>query len=135
MGGLYLLVVDFRDAQMRYAEEEGRSSITNESIIDFEKMMMTTQKKTWKKWKGKTPLRDKSSLRHFLDTIAAEKRRRKEIVLLCGGEGCKGVNILRAFQLFLGLSSRCLWTTRVTMRVAHKTLIPVVKTNGNRRTG
>ena len=133
MGELYLLVVDFRDAQMRYAEEEGRSSITNESIIDFEKMMMTTQKKTWKKWKGKTPLRDKSSLRHFLDTIAAEKRGRKEIVLLCGGEGCKGVNILRAFQLFLGLSSRCLWTTRVTMRVEHKTLIPVVKTNGNRQ--
>ena len=37
--GLYLLVVDFREAQMRYAEEE-RSSSTNESIIDFEKMMM-----------------------------------------------------------------------------------------------
>jgi len=138
MGGLYLLVVDFREAQMRYAEEE-RSSSTNESIIDFEKMM-TTMEKTWKSWKGKTPLRDKSSLRHLLDTIAAreeekeeEKRRRKEIVLLCGGEGCKGVNILRAFQLFLGLSSRCLWTTRVTMRVEHKTLIPVVKTNGNRQ--
>ena len=142
MGELYLLVVDFREAQMRYAEEEERSSSSsNESIVDFEKMMMTTQKKTWKRWKGKTPLRDKSSLRHLLDAIAAseeeteveEKRRRKEIVLLCGGEGCKGVNILRAFQLFLGLSSRCLWTTRVTMRVEHKTLIPVVKTNGNRQ--
>jgi len=141
MGGLYLLVVDFREAQMRYAEEE-RSGSTNESIIDFEKMMMMmkTTQKTWKSWKGKTPLRDKSSLRHLLDTIAAreeekeeEKRRRKEIVLLCGGEGCKGVNILRAFQLFLGLSSRCLWTTRVTMRVELKTLIPVVKTNGNRQ--
>ena len=44
MGGLYLLVVDFRDAQMRYAEEEERSSRTNENIIDFEKVMMMMQK-------------------------------------------------------------------------------------------
>ena len=102
------------------------------------------------RWRGKSPLRDKSSLKHFVEILLrwikeegeVERRpRSKKIVLLAGGDGCAGVKLLRVFQLCLGLLRRRRrrkqhlqkTTTTIAMIIEHEKLVPVMKTNGNRQ--
>ena len=102
------------------------------------------------RWRGKSPLRDKSSLKHFVEILLrwikeegeVERRpRSKKIVLLAGGDGCAGVKLLRVFQLCLGLQKEKRrrkqhlqkTTTTIAMIIEHEKLVPVMKTNGNRQ--
>jgi len=106
------------------------------------------------RWQGKSPLRDKSSLKHFMEILLRwikeeeegeverrlNRKQSKKIVLLAGGDGCSGVKLLRAFQLCLGLMRRRRrrkqpqkTTTTIAMIIEHKKLVPVMKTNGNRQ--
>jgi hypothetical protein len=102
------------------------------------------------RWRGKSPLRDKSSLKHFMEILLrwikeegeVERRKQtKKIVLLAGGDGCAGVKLLRVFQLCLSLLRRRRrrkqhlqkTTTTIAMIIEHEKLVPVMKTNGNRQ--
>ena len=106
------------------------------------------------RWQGKSPLRDKSSLKHFMEILLRwikeeeegeverrlNRKQSKKIVLLAGGDGCSGVKLLRVFQLCLGLMRRRRrrkqpqkTTTTIAMIIEHKKLVPVMKTNGNRQ--
>jgi len=67
------------------------------------------------RWQGKSPLRDKSSLKHFMEILLRwikeeeegeverrlNRKQSKKIVLLAGGDGCSGVKLLRVFN--------CVW--------------------------
>ena len=105
------------------------------------------------RWRGKSPLRDKSSLKHFMEILLRwikeegevehrlNRKQSKKIVLLAGGDGCSGVKLLRVFQLCLGLLRRRRrrkqhlqkTTTTIAMIIEHTKLVPVMKTNGNRQ--
>ena len=85
-------------------------------------------------WKGKSPLRDASSLTHFAEILLGEDQKQySTIALLCGGVGCQGAKMMRAFQLFLGLAaSKRRGARTITMSIERKNIVPAQRTNGNR---
>ena len=85
-------------------------------------------------WKGKSPLRDASSLKHFAEILLGEDQKQySTIALLCGGVGCQGAKMMRAFQLFLGLAaSKRRGARTITMSIERKNIVPAQRTNGNR---
>ena len=91
-------------------------------------------KNTYYAWKGKSPLRDASSLKHFAEILLGEdQKHHSTIALLCGGVGCQGAKILRAFQLYLGLAaSKRRGARTITMSIERKNIVPAQRTNGNR---
>ncbi len=157
------LLVDFREEK----EEEKRVTRRNQvdEVVVFGKSSSSSS--SWNddddddddddninikthRWRGKSPLRDKSSLKHFVEILLrwikeegeVERRpRSKKIVLLAGGDGCAGVKLLRVFQLCLGLQKEKRrrkqhlqkTTTTIAMIIEHEKLVPVMKTNGNRQ--
>ena len=159
------LLVDFREEE----EEEKRVTRRNQvdEVVVFGKSSSSSSS-SWNdddddddddddninikthRWRGKSPLRDKSSLKHFVEILLrwikeegeVERRpRSKKIVLLAGGDGCEGVKLLRVFQLCLSLLRRRRrrkqhlqkTTTTIAMIIEHEKLVPVMKTNGNRQ--
>ena len=158
------LLVDFREEE----EEEKRVTRRNQvdEVVVFGKSSSSSSS-SWNddddddddddninikthRWRGKSPLRDKSSLKHFVEILLrwikeegeVERRpRSKKIVLLAGGDGCEGVKLLRVFQLCLGLQKEKRrrkqhlqkTTTTIAMIIEHEKLVPVMKTNGNRQ--
>ena len=159
------LLVDFREEE----EEEKRVTRRNQvdEVVVFGKSSSSSSS-SWNdddddddddddninikthRWRGKSPLRDKSSLKHFVEILLrwikeegeVERRpRSKKIVLLAGGDGCAGVKLLRVFQLCLGLQKEKRrrkqhlqkTTTTIAMIIEHEKLVPVMKTNGNRQ--
>ena len=160
------LLVDFREEE----EEEKRVTRRNQvdEVVVFGKSSSSSSSSSWNdddddddddddninikthRWRGKSPLRDKSSLKHFVEILLrwikeegeVERRpRSKKIVLLAGGDGCAGVKLLRVFQLCLGLQKEKRrrkqhlqkTTTTIAMIIEHEKLVPVMKTNGNRQ--
>ena len=85
-------------------------------------------------WKGKSPLRDASSLKHFAEILLGEdQKHHSTIALLCGGVGCQGAKMVRAFQLYLGLAaSKRRGARTITMSIERKNIVPAQRTNGNR---
>ena len=159
-----VLLVDFRE------EEEEEKSVKSgnhrlDEVVVFGRSSSSScnddddddDDKTIKthRWQGKSPLRDKSSLKHFMEILLRwikeeeegeverrlNRKQSKKIVLLAGGDGCSGVKLLRVFQLCLGLLRRRRrrkqhlqkTTTTIAMIIEHKKLVPVMKTNGNRQ--
>ena len=158
------LLVDFREEE----EEEKRVKRRNHGVDEVVVFGKSSSSSSWNddddddddddnninikthRWRGKSPLRDKSSLKHFVEILLrwikeegeVERRpRSKKIVLLAGGDGCAGVKLLRVFQLCLGLLRRRRrrkqhlqkTTTTIAMIIEHEKLVPVMKTNGNRQ--
>ena len=150
-----VLLVDFREEE----EEEKSNKRRMDEVVVFGKSSSSSSScnddddddniKTHR-WRGKSPLRDKSSLKHFMEILfrwikeegEVERRKQtKKIVLLAGGDGCEGVKLLRVFQLCLGLLRRRRrrkqhlqkTTTTIAMIIEHEKLVPVMKTNGNRQ--
>ena len=157
-------MVDFREEE----EEEKRVKRRNHGVDEVVVFGKSSSSSSWNddddddddddnninikthRWRGKSPLRDKSSLKHFVEILLrwikeegeVERRpRSKKIVLLAGGDGCAGVKLLRVFQLCLGLLRRRRrrkqhlqkTTTTIAMIIEHEKLVPVMKTNGNRQ--
>ena len=85
-------------------------------------------------WKGKSPLRDASSMKHFAEILLGEdQKHHSTIALLCGGVGCQGAKMVRAFQLYLGLAaSKRRGARTITMSIERKNIVPAQRTNGNR---
>ena len=152
-----VLLVDFREEE----EEEKSNERRMDEVVVFGKSSSSSSSsrnddddedeniKTHR-WRGKSPLRDKSSLKHFMEILfrwikeegEVERRKQtKKIVLLAGGDGCEGVKLLRVFQLCLSLLRRRRrrkqhlqkTTTTIAMIIEHEKLVPVMKTNGNRQ--
>ena len=153
-----VLLVDFREEE----EEEKSNKRRMDEVVVFGKSSSSSSSsrnddddddddniKTHR-WRGKSPLRDKSSLKHFMEILfrwikeegEVERRKQtKKIVLLAGGDGCEGVKLLRVFQLCLSLLRRRRrrkqhlqkTTTTIAMIIEHEKLVPVMKTNGNRQ--
>ena len=152
-----VLLVDFREEE----EEEKSNKRRMDEVVVFGKSSSSSSSRNddddddddnikTHRWRGKSPLRDKSSLKHFVEILLrwikeegeVERRpRSKKIVLLAGGDGCAGVKLLRVFQLCLGLLRRRRrrkqhlqkTTTTIAMIIEHEKLVPVMKTNGNRQ--
>ena len=153
-----VLLVDFREEEEEEKSNKrrmdevvvfGKSSSSSSSCNDDDDDDDDDNIKTHR-WRGKSPLRDKSSLKHFMEILLrwikeegeVERRpRSKKIVLLAGGDGCSGVKLLRVFQLCLSLLRRRRrrkqhlqkTTTTIAMIIEHEKLVPVMKTNGNRQ--
>ena len=153
-----VLLVDFREEEEEEKSDKrrvdevvvfGKSSSSSSSCNDDDDDDDDDNIKTHR-WRGKSPLRDKSSLKHFMEILLrwikeegeVERRpRSKKIVLLAGGDGCSGVKLLRVFQLCLSLLRRRRrrkqhlqkTTTTIAMIIEHEKLVPVMKTNGNRQ--
>ena len=157
------LLVDFREEE----EEEKRVKRRNHGVDEVVVFGKSSSSSSWNdddddddddnninikthRWRGKSPLRDKSSLKHFVEILLRWIKeegevercpRSKKIVLLAGGDGCAGVKLLRVFQLCLGLLRRRRrrkqhlqkTTTTIAMIIEHEKLVPVMKTNGNRQ--
>ena len=154
-----VLLVDFREEE----EEEKSNERRMDEVVVFGKSSSSSSSsrndddddddddniKTHR-WRGKSPLRDKFSLKHFMEILfrwikeegEVERRKQtKKIVLLAGGDGCEGVKLLRVFQLCLSLLRRRRrrkqhlqkTTTTIAMIIEHEKLVPVMKTNGNRQ--
>ena len=154
-----VLLVDFREEE----EEEKSNERRMDEVVVFGKSSSSSSSsrndddddddddniKTHR-WRGKSPLRGKSSLKHFMEILfrwikeegEVERRKQtKKIVLLAGGDGCEGVKLLRVFQLCLSLLRRRRrrkqhlqkTTTTIAMIIEHEKLVPVMKTNGNRQ--
>ena len=153
-----VLLVDFREEE----EEEKSNKRRTDEVVVFEKSASSSSSSSRNddddedenikthRWRGKSPLRDKSSLKHFMEILfrwikeegEVERRKQtKKIVLLAGGDGCEGVKLLRVFQLCLSLLRRRRrrkqhlqkTTTTIAMIIEHEKLVPVMKTNGNRQ--
>ena len=154
-----VLLVDFREEE----EEEKSNKRRMDEVVVFGKSSSSSSSRNddddddddninikTHRWRGKSPLRDKSSLKHFVEILLrwikeegeVERRpRSKKIVLLAGGDGCEGVKLLRVFQLCLGLQKEKRrrkqhlqkTTTTIAMIIEHEKLVPVMKTNGNRQ--
>ena len=153
-----VLLVDFREEEEEEKSDKrrvdevvvfGKSSSSSSSCNDDDDDDDDDNIKTHR-WRGKSPLRDKSSLKHFMEILLrwikeegeVERRKQtKKIVLLAGGDGCAGVKLLRVFQLCLSLLRRRRrrkqhlqkTTTTIAMIIEHEKLVPVMKTNGNRQ--
>ena len=152
-----VLLVDFREEE----EEEKSNERRMDEVVVFGKSSSSSSSSSRNddddddnikthRWRGKSPLRDKSSLKHFMEILfrwikeegEVERRKQtKKIVLLAGGDGCEGVKLLRVFQLCLGLQKEKRrrkqhlqkTTTTIAMIIEHEKLVPVMKTNGNRQ--
>ena len=153
-----VLLVDFREEE----EEEKSNKRRTDEVVVFGKSASSSSSSSRNddddedenikthRWRGKSPLRDKSSLKHFMEILfrwikeegEVERRKQtKKIVLLAGGDGCEGVKLLRVFQLCLSLLRRRRrrkqhlqkTTTTIAMIIEHEKLVPVMKTNGNRQ--
>ena len=153
-----VLLVDFREEE----EEEKSNKRRTDEVVVFGKSASSSSSSSRNddddedenikthRWRGKSPLRDKSSLKHFMEILfrwikeegEVERRKQtKKIVLLAGGDGCEGVKLLRVFQLCLGLQKEKRrrkqhlqkTTTTIAMIIEHEKLVPVMKTNGNRQ--
>ena len=152
-----VLLVDFREEE----EEEKSNERRMDEVVVFGKSSSSSSSSSRNddddddnikthRWRGKSPLRDKSSLKHFMEILfrwikeegEVERRKQtKKIVLLAGGDGCEGVKLLRVFQLCLSLLRRRRrrkqhlqkTTTTIAMIIEHEKLVPVMKTNGNRQ--
>ena len=155
-----VLLVDFREEE----EEEKSNKRRMDEVLVFGKSSSSSSSSSRNdddddddddnikthRWRGKSPLRDKSSLKHFVEILfrwikeegEVERRKQtKKIVLLAGGDGCEGVKLLRVFQLCLSLLRRRRrrkqhlqkTTTTIAMIIEHEKLVPVMKTNGNRQ--
>ena len=157
-----VLLVDFREEE----EEEKSDKRRMDEVVVFGKSSSSSSSSSscnddddddddddnikTHRWRGKSPLRDKSSLKHFMEILLrwikeegeVERRKQtKKIVLLAGGDGCAGVKLLRVFQLCLSLLRRRRrrkqhlqkTTTTIAMIIEHEKLVPVMKTNGNRQ--
>lgn len=163
-----VLLVDFREEEEEEKSNKrrnhgvdevvvfGKSSSSSSSCNDDDEDDDDDNIKTHR-WRGKSPLRDKSSLKHFMEILLRwikeeeeegeverrlnRRKQSKKIVLLAGGDGCEGVKLLRVFQLCLGLLRRRRrrkqhlqkTTTTIAMIIEHEKLVPVMKTNGNRQ--
>ena len=136
------LAIDFTEEE---EEEEKRwrkaigKDFDDEVVLKVVKMCGGDSKRehdknTYYAWKGKSPLRDASSLKHFAEILLGEdQKHHSTIALLCGGVGCQGAKILRAFQLYLGLAaSKRRGARTITMSIERKNIVPAQRTNGNR---
>ena len=154
-----VLLVDFREEEEEEKSDKrrvdevvvfGKSSSSSSSCNDDDDDDDDDDNIKTHRWRGKSPLRDKSSLKHFMEILLrwikeegeVERRKQtKKIVLLAGGDGCSGVKLLRVFQLCLSLLRRRRrrkqhlqkTTTTIAMIIEHEKLVPVMKTNGNRQ--
>ena len=154
-----VLLVDFREEEEEEKSDKrrvdevvvfGKSSSSSSSCNDDDDDDDDDDNIKTHRWRGKSPLRDKSSLKHFMEILfrwikeegEVERRKQtKKIVLLAGGDGCEGVKLLRVFQLCLGLQKEKRrrkqhlqkTTTTIAMIIEHEKLVPVMKTNGNRQ--
>ena len=154
-----VLLVDFREEEEEEKSNKrrmdevvvfGKSSSSSSSCNDDDDDDDDDDNIKTHRWRGKSPLRDKSSLKHFMEILLrwikeegeVERRKQtKKIVLLAGGDGCEGVKLLRVFQLCLSLLRRRRrrkqhlqkTTTTIAMIIEHEKLVPVMKTNGNRQ--
>ena len=119
-----VLLVDFREEE----EEEKSNKRRTDEVVVFGKSASSSSSSSSSRnddddddnikthrWRGKSPLRDKYSLKHFMEILfrwikeegEVERRKQtKKIVLLAGGDGCEGVKLLRVFQLCLSLLRR-----------------------------
>ena len=136
------LAIDFTEEEEE-EEKSWRKAIgkddKNEVVLKVVKMCGGDSKRehdknTYYAWKGKSPLRDASSLKHFAEILLGEdQKHHSTIALLCGGVGCQGAKILRAFQLYLGLAaSKRRGARTITMSIERKNIVPAQRTNGNR---
>ena len=111
-----VLLVDFREEE----EEEKSNKRRMDEVVVFGKSSSSSSSSSRNddddddnikthRWRGKSPLRDKSSLKHFVEILfrwikeegEVERRKQtKKIVLLAGGDGCEGVKLLRKVQFF-----------------------------------
>ena len=136
------LAIDFTEEE---EEEEKRwrkaigKDFDDEVVLKVVKMCGGDSKRehdknTYYAWKGKSPLRDASSLKHFAEILLGEdQKHHSTIALLCGGCGCQGAKILRTFQLYLGLAaSKRRGARTITMSIERKNIVPAQRTNGNR---
>ena len=137
------LAIDFTEEE---EEEEKRwrkaigKDFDDEVVLKVVKMCGGDSKREHDKntyyyaWKGKSPLRDASSLKHFAEILLGEdQKHHSTIALLLGGKGCQGAKILRAFQLYLGLAaSKRRGARTITMSIERKNIVPAQRTNGNR---
>ena len=140
------LAIDFTEEEEEEEEEEEkrwRKAIgkdDDEVVLKVVKMCGGDSKREHDKntyyyaWKGKSPLRDASSLKHFAEILLGEDQKQySTIALLCGGVGCQGAKMMRAFQLFLGLAaSKRRGARTITMSIERKNIVPAQRTNGNR---
>ena len=140
------LAIDFTEEEEEEEEEEkrwrkaiGKDDKNEEVVLKVVKMCGGDSKRehdknTYYAWKGKSPLRDASSLKHFAEILLGEdQKHHSTIALLCGGKGCQGAKILRAFQLYLGLAaSKRRGARTITMSIERKNIVPAQRTNGNR---
>ena len=136
------LAIDFTEEE---EEEEKRwrkaigKDFDDEVVLKVVKMCGGDSKRehdknTYYAWKGKSPLRDASSLKHFAEILLREdQKHHSTIALLCWGVGCQGAKIMRAFQLYLGLAaSKRRGARTITMSIERKNIVPAQRTNGNR---
>ena len=142
------LAIDFTEEEEEEEEEEekrwrkaiGKDFDDDEVVLKVVKMCGGDSKREHDKntyyyaWKGKSPLRDASSLKHFAEILLGEdQKHHSTIALLLGGKGCQGAKILRAFQLYLGLAaSKRRGARTITMSIERKNIVPAQRTNGNR---
>ena len=140
------LAVDFTEEEEEEEEEEEKrwrkaigKDFDDEVVLKVVKMCGGDSKRehdknTYYAWKGKSPLRDASSLKHFAEILLGEdQKHHSTIALLCGGCGCQGAKILRTFQLYLGLAaSKRRGARTITMSIERKNIVPAQRTNGNR---
>ncbi len=136
------LAIDFteeeEEEEKRWRKAIGKDD-KNEVVLKVVKMCGGDSKRehdknTYYAWKGKSPLRDASSLKHFAEILLGEdQKHHSTIALLCGGCGCQGAKILRTFQLYLGLAaSKRRGARTITMSIERKNIVPAQRTNGNR---
>ena len=136
------LAIDFteeeEEEEKRWRKAIGKDD-KNEVVLKVVKMCGGDSKRehdknTYYAWKGKSPLRDASSLKHFAEILLGEdQKHHSTIALLLGGKGCQGAKILRAFQLYLGLAaSKRRGARTITMSIERKNIVPAQRTNGNR---
>ena len=128
-----------RAEEKRWRKAIGKDDKNEEVVLKVVKMCGGDSKRehdknTYYAWKGKSPLRDASSLKHFAEILLGEdQKHHSTIALLCGGKGCQGAKILRAFQLYLGLAaSKRRGARTITMSIERKNIVPAQRTNGNR---
>ena len=138
------LAIDFTEEEEEEEEKRWRKAIgkdfDDEVVLKVVKMCGGDSKREHDKntyyyaWKGKSPLRDASSLKHFAEILLGEdQKHHSTIALLLGGKGCQGAKILRAFQLYLGLAaSKRRGARTITMSIERKNIVPAQRTNGNR---
>lgn len=136
------LAIDFteeeEEEEKRWRKAIGKDD-KNEVVLKVVKMCGGDSKRehdknTYYAWKGKSPLRDASSLKHFAEILLGEdQKHHSTIALLCGGVGCQGAKMMRAFQLYLGLAaSKRRGARTITMSIERKNIVPAQRTNGNR---